>query len=273
MAKEIKESIERCKACTRLSPSQCSEPLIHSKTDFPMDLLGIDLFYTNGKNYLCAVDRFSGFPFVKKLTSLNTRSILNILLTWFNEFGFPKAIRADGGPQFRGEFGEFCRRHGIERQLTSPYNPQANGLAESAVKQMKYLIQKVDHNENDFRQALLSWRNTPRADGVSPAQMMFGYSQNFGQGRFTNNFVDRISAHNSRAADDDLTKQKYDTHTQKLPQIKTGSRVAVQNQKTKRWDIYGNVSGMREDERSYNISCDDGSLVCRNRRFIKVADV
>ena len=102
---------------------------------------------------------------------------------------------------------------------------------------------------------------------------MFGYSQNFGQGRFTNTFVDRISAHNSRAADDDLTKQKYDTRTRKLPQLKTGSRVAVQNQKTKCWDIYGNISGMREDGRSYNISCDDESSVCRNRRFIKVADV
>ena len=37
-------------------------------------------------------------------------------------------------PQFNFEFNQFCRKHNITHGLTSPHNPQANGLAESAVK-------------------------------------------------------------------------------------------------------------------------------------------
>ena len=238
-----------------------------------MDFLGIDLFYSEGNNYLCAVDRFSGFPFVQKLRSLNTRAITKQLTAWFNDFGFPKIIRTDGGPQFRSEFLEFCRASGIQKELTSPYNPQANGLAESAVKQMKYLVQKVGKNEIKFKQALLAWRNTPRADGISPAQMMFGFRQNFGQGSDTKTFVDRVTTNRERTSADAKAKDKFDSRARALPPLEKGDRVVLQDPKTKRWDTFGHIDSARDDNRSYNITCDDGTAFLRNRRFIKVAKV
>ena len=271
MTAEIKTKINECRSCTRLSPSQSAETLVHSKADFPMDFLGVDLFYSEGSNYLCAVDRFSGFPFVQKLRSLNTRSVTKQLLTWFSDFGMPRTIRTDGGPQFRSEFQEFCRTNGIRKELTSPYNPQANGLAESAVKQMKYLIQKVGKDDFKFRQALLSWRNTPRADGVSPAQMMFGFRQNFGQGNTANFFLNRDAAKDSRLDADAKAKKKFDSRARDLPRLEKGERVVTQDPKTKRWDTFGRIDSARDDNRSYIINCDDGPAILRNRRFIKVA--
>lgn len=42
-----------------------------------------------------------------------------------------KMLRSDGGGEFTSsEFSEFCHQQGIERQITAPYTPQQNGVAE-----------------------------------------------------------------------------------------------------------------------------------------------
>ncbi|CAI7878528.1 unnamed protein product [Closterium sp. NIES-53] len=44
-----------------------------------------------------------------------------------------KAIRSDRGGEFLGaEFRSWLKRHGIKQQLTTPYTPQSNGVAERA---------------------------------------------------------------------------------------------------------------------------------------------
>merc|ERR1712208_79935 len=50
----------------------------------------------------------------------------------------------------------------------------SNGLSESAVKQMKFLLEKVGEDFNKFSSSLLEFRNTPNLSGKSPAQMFFG---------------------------------------------------------------------------------------------------
>ena len=90
------------------------------------------------------------------------------LNSWFIEYGYP-----DGGPQFRRDFKGYCDKHYIHHELSSPYNPQSNGLAEAAVKNMKSLILHcVDRKEN-LSIAIAAWRNMARADGVSPAQLFY----------------------------------------------------------------------------------------------------
>ena len=37
-----------------------------------------------------------------------------------------KCLRTDRG----GEFNDFCKQHGVKRQLTTAYTPQKNGVAE-----------------------------------------------------------------------------------------------------------------------------------------------
>jgi transposase InsO family protein len=42
-----------------------------------------------------------------------------------------KVLRTDNGGEFcRNEFEEFCKKCGIEKQKTTPYTPQQNGVAE-----------------------------------------------------------------------------------------------------------------------------------------------
>ena len=52
-----------------------------------------------------------------------------------------------------------------------------------------------------------------------------------------------------------------------LPEINIGSKVALQNHKTKRWDIYGTVTDISPDRR-YFIKTQSGRVFVHNRRFL-----
>ena len=42
-----------------------------------------------------------------------------------------KTLRSNNGGEFTsGEFNDICKKAGIKRELTTPYNPQQNGVAE-----------------------------------------------------------------------------------------------------------------------------------------------
>ena len=102
--------------------------------------MGIDLFDAAGGQWLALEDRFSGYAWTKKPKSTNTSAILKQLLKWFTEYGWPSNIRSDGGPQFLSEFSKYCEDNKIKHELASPYNPESNGLAEAAVKNLKAII-------------------------------------------------------------------------------------------------------------------------------------
>ena len=71
--------------------------------------LGIDLFEQNKGQYLLILDYVSKFPFIYKLHSLSTGTVINELKALFSENGIPKVIISDGRPQFRSEFRNFAQ--------------------------------------------------------------------------------------------------------------------------------------------------------------------
>ena len=103
--------------------------------------------------------------------------------------------------------------------------------------------------------------------------MMFGFRQNFGQGNDTKTFVDRVTTNKERTSAEAKAKNKFDSRVHALPLLEKGDRVVLQDPKTKRWDTFGHINSARDDNRFYNITCNDGTAFLRNRRFIKVATV
>ena len=167
--------------CIRDRPSQPSNPMStpppSTHLGYPMQHAGLDLFSYGGKQYLICVDHWSGYPMYHLLLSLTSTSIIKTLSTWFNLFGWPSSIRSDGGPQFCGEFSCFCVSHDIKHEVSAPYNPKSNGLAEAGVKSVKNILRKCAVTGSSADSVLYEWRNVPRADGYSPAQLMFGRAQ------------------------------------------------------------------------------------------------
>ena len=119
-----------------------------------MGHVGLDLFEFGGKQHLICVDHWSGYPMFAQLSSTTSAVVINVLKSWFNILGWPQSVRSDGGPQFRGEFSRFCDEFGIKHELSAPYNPRSNGLAESGVKIIKSILVKCLGEGKDVHRTL-----------------------------------------------------------------------------------------------------------------------
>ena len=84
----------------------------------------------------------------------DTESVIKQLTHWFQLLGWPETICSDGGPQYRKEIDDFCEENDVQHELSSPYNPQSNGLAEAAVKNAKQLLTKCKEDGSSFQAAL-----------------------------------------------------------------------------------------------------------------------
>ena len=141
MVNDIKQLISRCTVCARVQPSQPFTPMVTSPPSshlgYPMQHVCLDLFSYKNKQHLICVDHWSGYPLYSQLRSLSSDTIISTLTDWFNILGWPSSIQSDGGPQFRGPFSSFCSQHGITHELSVPYNPKSNCLAEAGIKSVK----------------------------------------------------------------------------------------------------------------------------------------
>jgi len=252
MSSQIEQMINKCEKCQMLRPSLPQEPLqMLPDSPEPFDDISMDLMQANQHQYLVVTDRYSGYPFIHQLRKLDTESILRYLRTLFCEWGFPRRIMTDDGPQFRGPFNEFCKKYFISHEISSAYHPQSNGLAESAVKNMKYLIMKLDSLE-ELPMALMHWRNTPRADGdLSPAELFLGRRQR--------RLLPVLSL---------PSPGREPTLPSSLRELKVGQKVRMQNPSTRYWDALGTVKAVRDSGRSYLVMS-GGREFLRNRVLLR----
>ena len=275
MNNDIDQMIKKCPSCQELRPSLQKLPMLQEQTfkeSRPMESVSTDLFLHAGKDYLVLVDRYSDYIFCSDaLSKTNTSTILNVLIKWFQLFGYPSVIRSDGGPQFRSEFDNFCASKNITHELTSPYNPQSNGLAENAVKQAKHLLIKSLENKENFQEALSFYRNVPNASGYSPAELLFGRRQKLP--------IPTLSEHHDpinmkvAIANRDLLRERaknnYNKHARSQTPLSIGDKVLIQDTDTHRWCYSGYIRSVRPDNISFEIELPTGQVIIRGRRFLK----
>ena len=129
-------------------------------------------------------------------------------------------------------------------------------------------------NLDKLCRSLLQYRNTPsKRDGKSPAQKLYGHP-----------LQDTLPAHRRSFAREwqrpdeeceeraELTesnaKEYYDQRAHDQESIQVGSHVAIQDPKSKKWDIYGVVIQIGQN-RKYYVRTSRGRVLTRNRRFIR----
>ena len=270
MRNEIMHIIDACSACQKLRPTQQAEPMTEEDVGkAPMEQVAMDLFDLEGETWLIMVDRFSGHPWATKLCKTNTQAITDTAQAWFLEVGYPKPSGATTDHQFRGPFTEFCDAHGINHQTSSPYNPSSNGLAEAAVKNMKYLLKKCKDNKEDFRAALLKWRNTPNGTRLSLSKAFCGRRQRGQLPGIKPINQERASFHDIRQAQKDARKAQFDEGTKALPLMQNGQEVWVQNPSSGEWSEKGTIKGICNAGRLYDILMNDGPITWCNRRLLR----
>ena len=281
---DINNIVQSCPECRLHVPSQQKEPMLISNRDpvLPFESTSADLFSCQGWQYLVYTDRKTGWPCISAAgRSADSPCVIRLLRRWFPDVGVPQILTTDGGPQFASQkFADFCAQWQIHHVFSTPHYPQSNGHAEAAVKAMKALILKTTRNGNldtdAFQRGLLEWRNTPREDGTSPAEALYGRpmqsflfahrSQFDLQWRQHANTLDK--APRSDSSTDPPMKVSYDRSARPLSPLALGSHVDVQHPVTKLWSRSGVVVDVGR-HRDYQIKLPSGRLLRRNRRFIR----
>lgn len=282
MMNEIVQMINSCEKCQMYRSSQGKEPLISTEpTVFPFQSASTDMFEFCGAHFLVYVDRYSGWPLVASYRNCpTTRQVSTNLRSFFTLFGIPFTLRSDSGPQFRSEeFKEFCSEFDIDHVVSSAHYPVSNGHAESAVKAMKDLIKKNWRpsgvlDQSGFDKAILEWRNTPRDDGLSPAEWLFGRGLRtllpvHPESLKRLDDFRLLKAESRRAEKAENKKIYYDSSSKSLPTLKIGTHVRIQDPKFKTWGKIGIIKSIRKNKRSYVIES-NGKEYLRNRRFLKL---
>ena len=137
---DIARKREDCRKCHSQAPSNPeAPPQPPTVPEYPFQQICADFFNLKGTNYLIIVDRFSGWPTVKKANG--AQGLINTLKELINIFGIPEEISSDGGPELSAtSLKQALQDWGIHHRISLVAHAKSNGRAEVAVKSMKRLL-------------------------------------------------------------------------------------------------------------------------------------
>ena len=279
--RDVTNVVSSCPRCRQLAASHANEPLWR-EDDRPsrvFESVSADYFHVAGRTYLVYADRLSGWPYVTICPrTASADHLTRELRALFAQTGVPTVLRTDGGPQFTsGTLRRFLSRWEVRHEISSPRYPRSNGHAEAAVKLVKKLIITASSggwlDEEQLSRGLLELRNTPRADGRAPAQVLFGHPIRSCVPTHHRAFApewQRAAAEceTKAAATREQVTRRHDATARPLSQLRIGNRVDMQDTDTGRWDRPGVVVGIGQ-RRTYLVKTASGRLYWRNRRFLR----
>ena len=276
---DITQMLEKCEVCQSHQPSLSKETLkADPLPNLPFESVSADLFYCKGRHFLVYVDRLSGYPMVHEWKDdPSSKQVIKAMSKMMSVMGKPHRIRTDGGPQFMArDFKDFLKRKDIEWSPSSPHFPSSNGHAEAFVKKIKTLLIKLDCSTTDerFHEAILELRNTPREDGITPNQIVFGRSIRSKVPMHPSAFKPKdVNFEDIQQKKNDCTenvKKWYNLSAKDLVKFEIGDKVRIQDPKSNIWDKIGEIVHVGNRGRCYYVKLfSNGKLWWRNRRFLR----
>lgn len=180
---------------------------------------------------------------------------------------------SDGGPQFQSvEFKNFLNEWDIEHVVTSPYHSQSNGQAESSVKIVKNMLKKCKENGSDPYIALLHYRNTPKNNLSSPAQLLMSRTLRdnipVSYKRLKPKVV-RFKEYEKSVVKNNLNKSKYyNRNTKPLSMLQPNDHVYFKRNPKSHWE-HATVKERCPDNRSYIVEDINKVRYRRNRVHLR----
>ena len=286
ITKDIHDVRDRCHQCNRNAPSNpASLPIPPMLPEYPFQCICADYFTYKGVPYLVIVDRYSNWPIVERSRD-GAAGLISSLQQTFTTYGTPEELASDAGPEFTATITQrFLKEYGVHHRLSSIAFARSNGRAEVAVKTVKRLMidntsPNGDLNNDAFQRAMLQYRNTPDRDTrLSPAMCIYGrHIRDFipilpQKYRPNNIWTDTLTAREEALRNRHMrTQEKLSEHTRRLPPLKVGDHVRIQNQTGPyplKWDKTGIVIEVRQyDQYMVKINGSNRSTL-RNRRFLR----
>ena len=274
--KDIESRVQKCEICQESQNSQAKETLEpHEIPTRPWQVIGTDLFFWRGDEYLLICDYYSKFPIVRKIPSgQSTReTVVKLTKCVLSEQGVPEVIISDNGPQYDCQsYKQFSKEWGFQHITSSPRYPKSNGFIERQVQTVKNTLTKAEKSGKDLSMARLCLRSTPIDSQLpSPAELLY-------QRKLKSNLPLRIKHQmpnrdqiSQRLVERQQSMKYYhDRNAHDLSPLATGQHVRIQDQRTKKW-LPGIVSCKRPEPRSYEVQTQYGSTLRRNRCHLRPA--
>lgn len=277
---------ENCYHCNRMAPSQPSAPPIEPVLPaYPFQCICSDYFTYKGVTYLVTVDRYSNWPIIERARG-GAKGLVDSLGGTFTTYGIPEELASDGGPEFTAPATQsFLKSQGVHHRLSSVAFPHSNSRAEIGVKTVKRLITDNtgptgELNKDSFQRAILQYRNTPDPDTkLSPAMCIFGRPiRDFipippGKYKPHKTWQETLKAREEALRNRHMRCSEYwSEHTKRLPPLKVGDHVRIQNQtgpNPRKWDKTGTVVEVKQFDQ-YKVKVDgSGRSTLRNRKFLR----
>ena len=236
-----------------------------------------DLFQV-GSLHVLVYDGLSGWPIVHQWRpDPSAREVTHAIIENFVDLGVPVRMRSDIGSQFEAHSLQTkLRQWGVRWGNFTPHYPQSNGHVEAAVAAMNDLVTKIsahgDITSDEFARRMLEFRNTPRENGKSPAEMVFGHPLRSiipaHRTAYAAHWQSSMEGRDRQTALDAEIKFRCDEQARLLSPLPLGAHVRVRDPTSKLWDKVGVVVSIGR-YRSYRIKFASGSVLWRNRRFLR----
>ncbi|CAI5648726.1 unnamed protein product [Oreochromis niloticus] len=277
MTEDIEQETAACPVCNSTRPHQRKEPLkLHPVPDLPWSTVATDIFEWNGQHHLVVVDSYSGWFEVDLLRDLTANAVISKLKRHFSVHGCPHTVISDNGTQFTSQrFADFASAWDFVHVTSSPDYPQANGLAERAVRSAKQLMERSRRDGTDVFLNLLNVRNVPRDHTLgSPAERLMSR-----QTRTTLPVCKRLlvpSPKSNRAVKTNLLhkrhaqKKYYDKSSRPLRPLMPGEVVRIQTRHGH--DSLGTIKEACKEPRSYIVQSGGGEYRRNCRHVLPVSE-
>lgn len=274
ISNDINNLVNSCDICQKLRKNKTKEPLKpHDIVDLPWHKLGMDLFEHENEHYLLIVDYYSKYVELANLHKNTTSSnVIRHIKSIFARHGIPKIIIADNAPQFRSrEFQNFLNLWGVKNDPSSPYVANSNGLAERNIQTIKSMLTKCKATNSDPYLALLQFRTTPNASGVSPTQLLMSRLLRTRLPILNNNLRPKVVdsfEHNRKL---EKYQQKmcdyYNKNAKLCPDFDPGQPVLFKKDPHGHWET-GQILQKLDFPRSYIVQDPEGTQYRRNKKHI-----
>ena len=179
---DIEKMVKECKPCcdTRNAPAKAPMHIWEPPTA-PWQRLHMDYAGPfQGHHYFILVDAYTKWAEVYTSTSAPTStSTIRYLCDIFSRYGLPEILASDNATIFKSkEFIDFCQKNRIQQKFCAPGHPATNGQAERTVQTIKNKLKRLTDAPGTIQQKvmeiLFKYRDTPLANGETPAERFFG---------------------------------------------------------------------------------------------------
>ena len=189
MRTDIEHFVKRQCSCVVTKKPNVPEkaPLKPIESTYPFEIISIDFLHLDkckgGFEYVLVVcDHFTRFTQAYATRSKSSQAAADKLFNNFIlQFGFPKRIHHDRGPEFNSNlFRCLHKLTGIRSSNTTPYHPMGDGQVERYNRTLINMLKSIPENEKKnwkehLQKLTFAYNSTiHKSTGFSPFFLMFG---------------------------------------------------------------------------------------------------